>query len=270
MKTNEWITMFREYFLQHIDFCAMKSGYYLDNVYTIPGLLTTQDKLDIFEKRLRADTDDEKAGINSVQSSTTACALSLTVQDIANIKPLIFSCEPSKKKGQHYIHSSPVTEDDIYRIVVGGCVDRMKWITLKLCDGTNAANHGVWFWITHINNIKRCLFDSTVGVKIPKQSQEPEIIDEGTYTITNEGNLNVNVVLDYKYTNMIYLCDSKDNVIGTIDIGKENKRYFTCMAVMAQGSDGFQIKVKSAEKFWPTTLLFKNKSRHITIPPLSK
>ena len=64
MNNNEWVTITRKHFLQHIDFCAMKSGYYLDNVYNIQGLLSTQEKLDIFEKRLRADTasagDDDK------------------------------------------------------------------------------------------------------------------------------------------------------------------------------------------------------------------
>ena len=278
---EKWITIARKHFLHHIDFCAMKSGYYLDNVYNIQGLLSAQEKLDIFEKRLRADTvssvDDQKKAANNINN---ACALSLSVEDIYNMKPLLLTCEPleSKVKGTYMykVYSQPVKDDHIYRFTVSAGVQKMKWIVFHLGEVIDAADrcNWVWFFISHNKRNINCEFFSSdsVGVKIPQQWKNSQIIED-TYTFPNErnfsGNLNVNVVLDYKYTNTICLCDSRDTVVASIHIGRENRRYFRYMVVVGKGGDGFQIKAESAGKLWPTTLVTKNKNRQVAIPTLS-
>ena len=79
----EWVLLMRKYFLKYFDFSLMKNDFFIKNVYDIPGLLLTNEKLEILEKRMRKDTSNNNASNNNNNNNKENCTL--TLKDTTNM-----------------------------------------------------------------------------------------------------------------------------------------------------------------------------------------
>ena len=96
MKNTDWVELIRDKFVQYFNFSTIDIKFFMNNIYNVKNLLTTEEKLGFFEKRTfniiesdeRNDNIDTRIGIE----------YRITYQDMIKSGKLMVALEKNSKR----------------------------------------------------------------------------------------------------------------------------------------------------------------------------